>query len=356
MNDIIKTLQFSLLSFFLLSFFLLSIFVTSAYASVVLPSSLQLLDDEAFEGCKEIKKVEIGEGVTIGEDVFNGAGETLLLTGRGISTYALAHNYDFSDSTVCRALLIGQSAYSTPLYGPLGDIQSMESTLTQGGERRYEVTKVMNLTGKEILSAISTTFALASPSDISLVYYSGHGNSTDGALVGIDRTSYVTATQLRTALDQVPGRKVLIIDACYSGALIGRGSLIKKLNIINSSPDQVFMNEFFRPRLFSRSNLAANCYYVVTSASGTQQSFETTSGGKHFGLFTYYFCRAYGYDYIKDMYITKQGDSNGDGIVSFDEAYVYAGTKAKQIASGTYPNDQSSQVYPEECVWFGVVR
>ena len=87
------------------------------------------------------------------------------------------------------------------------------------------------------------TFAEADDNDISLVYFCTHGLydrvTFQPLLVLSDGISEenLTADSLRDALDAVAGQKVLILDACNSGAFIGKGAWDAQLRNIFQSSD-----------------------------------------------------------------------------------------------------------------------
>ena len=372
----------------------------SSYAgeteSFSLPSSLTVVEEEAFAGDTSISDLKLPEGtqeigarafadtqlytigvpesvINIAEDAFEGVTTPLLMetaAGSIAVSFALANNVDFRAETDCRALLIGQTAYPSPneLEGPAKDVVKVKNLLSGS----YKVTVRENLSASEILSAISETFSAATPEDISLFYYGGHGlsssnSSRNGSLVGIDFSTYVTAGQLRNALDTIPGRKIVIIDACYSGGLIGRkaelsatsesaaaeedGAAAEVTEVAGNpavevaesaveAPAVSFMNSFTSGKLRSRGNLAAQPYFVLVSSTGTEQSWEASSGG----VFTYAFAQS-----------ASKADSNGDGVVTLQECYEYTAARVSSIV-GTNDLVQSVQVYPEGCGWFGMFR
>lgn len=77
---------------------------------------------------------------------------------------------------------------------------------------------------------IRATFAGAREEDTALLYVSTHGVSREGVPGGMalllsngEQEEGLTPDRLREMMDKVPGQKILIADACRSGALIGRG-------------------------------------------------------------------------------------------------------------------------------------
>ena len=77
---------------------------------------------------------------------------------------------------------------------------------------------------------IRETFAGAREEDTALIYISTHGVRREDAPGGMalllsdgEQQEGLTPDRLREMMDKVPGRKILMADACRSGALIGRG-------------------------------------------------------------------------------------------------------------------------------------
>lgn len=84
--------------------------------------------------------------------------------------------------------------------------------------------------------AVNDAFSDAAENDLSILYLCTHGvlsSSDDGQvylLLGDGKTEApLNAKDLQTMLSAIQGEKLLIIDACYSGALIGRGVFSKNL-------------------------------------------------------------------------------------------------------------------------------
>lgn len=353
---------------------------TAAYADFVLPENLVSIEEEAFAGLQTHERVivpELAESVgsrafagssiseivlpaslqSIASDAFEGVETPILIETDPDSaavSFALRNNLDFRANTVCRALLIGQSAYPAGyvLNGPKKDLVTVNGILTD-----YAVTVKRNLSSDEILEAVGTCFADAKNEDISLFYYSGHGllsseEGMNGALIGIDFNSYVTGAQLRGALDAVPGRKIVLIDACYSAALFdeeSEGGIVASgldgdawANCVQAGADPAgdFIRSFTASSPVTAAMIAPERYYILASSAGEEKSWEASYGG----VFTNSFAES------KSM-----GDSNSDGVVTFEEVYSYTSAAVKRIVE----NEglvQTVQVYPENCSWFGIFR
>ena len=235
---------------------------------------------------------------------------------------------------VYRALIIGNdykgnTADISVLECCEADRNAMNSMLSGMGSTNYDVTVAGNLTASEILSEIRSTFSEAKPTDVSLFYYSGHGFSENGSFVGVDRSA-LSVSVLKDELDQIPGRKIVIIDSCYSGNFIGK-SATYALSPVGSENEYII--SVFAPKAKS-GNLAEAPYYVMTASSKDEQSY-----GSYISLFT------------SGITTGSQGDAmpadtNQDDRISLEECYTYAGAYVLE----SYPDlEQHAQVYPLNC-------
>ncbi|HNX63350.1 MAG TPA: caspase family protein [Candidatus Limiplasma sp.] len=260
-----------------------------------------------------------------------------------------------------RALLIGQmyTGSSYALHGTENDRDAIGAALSTMTATDYAITEKTDLTGNGILSAIQTAFSGATENDVSLFFYSGHGvESTDneylGALCGTDipnASGYITPTKLRTALDSIPGTKIVIIDACHSGNIIGKNTVASSdattaSVAATSTEDEQAINQIIASSFISafatsaKSNLATGGYYVLVAAHSTQTSIEMWNGYKWFGYFTTILCQGSGYDEINNSVLSSlYADANSDSKISLSEAYNY-------VIANTGSVTQVAQVYP----------
>ena len=335
-----------------------------AFMGIPLPSALNLpagmtkIGDRAFKNCGTLHRITIPDTVNeIGEDVFLGCGSALLINcspGSSALSFAKSNGYDWHADTVCRALIIGQSYpnSSRKLYGTLNDMRAVNFCLSNLQGTQYATTMKSNLTADQIISNIKSTFAGATENDISYLHYSGHGEE-DGSLLGTDFRK-VSPSALRTALDTIPGRKVVIIDACFSANLISNSGTLKSSR--GTSPSESFVANFqaaFAQR--SRGALNTNMYYVITAAGVTEECEEGYIDKKisdmEMGFFTYGYCKGCGWDALTNQTCQLYADKNQDGAVSLYEAYVYANAFAKSIN-----DEQTAAVWPSNCTWFSPLR
>ena len=137
---------------------------------------------------------------------------------------------------VNRALLVGCDHFVTQEdTSPASEnnVSRMAEVLS-GGAMNLE-NLVTRSTGvgsvQELEGLIRDAFAGATAEDVSYFYISTHGIWQQGSpneemtlLLSDGRSENgVTARQLRDIFDQVPGVKVLMLDACHAGAVIGKG-------------------------------------------------------------------------------------------------------------------------------------
>lgn len=288
-----------------------------------------------------------------------------------------------------RALLIGNTytGESNELPGCENDVDGMRTMLGRMTATPYSVTVKKNIRAEEILSSISSTFGNASYNDVSLFYYSGHGANSVGAdgnptsyhaaLVGTFQT-YVSIARLKTELDKIPGKKVIIIDACHSGQFIARDGTMTQVSssAFNSQVVNLFANDDQlsgdvsrtavvlaadgsellseeAPEFIDRAgetNFAKSGYYVITACRSEEKSvstgYDSNGDGKidrYFGLFTYGLCYGNGWNLARNAAISSlNADLNKDSKVTLYEAYVYA----KVMAQSHNPN-QTAQIWPE---------
>lgn len=288
-----------------------------------------------------------------------------------------------------RALLIGNTytGESNELPGCDNDVDGMRTMLGRMTATPYSVTVKKNIRAEEILSSISSTFGNASYNDVSLFYYSGHGANSVGAdgnptsyhaaLVGTFQT-YVSIARLKTELDKIPGKKVIIIDACHSGQFIARDGTATQVSssAFNSQVVNLFANDDQLSGNVSRTavvlaadgsellseeapafidraddaNFAKSGYYVITACRSEEKSvstgYDSNGDGKidrYFGLFTYGLCYGNGWNLARNSAISSlNADLNKDSKVTLYEAYVYA----KVMAQSHNPN-QTAQIWPE---------
>jgi hypothetical protein len=254
-----------------------------------------------------------------------------------------------------RALLIGNTYPGTAndLPGPDTDAYAMKSMLNMMS--KMTVTTKINATADTMLGAIPSAFAGATSKDVSIFYYSGHGvqdsgGSYHGALVGT--SGYVRPSELRSALDQIPGKKVVLIDACHSGQMVGKSVSAAAVKAQLDAFTSAFISEF-QAADKSSTDLADAGYYVIAAAHSSESSLSITVNGKWVGLMTYALLEGCGYDETGD-YATGSypADTDGNGQFTINEVYKYI----KKHIDENRPGSQSTQYWwpsgeSEQVIW-----
>ncbi len=141
-----------------------------------------------------------------------------------------------ANGRVNRALLVGCDRFVSQIStapSAANNVSMMARALSGGTMDLAALTAVpegVASTG-ELAGLILDTFSDADGDDVSLFYISTHGEWEPGHAAGSmtlllsdgETESGVTAHQLRTMFDEIEGHKVLFIDACHSGAMLGKG-------------------------------------------------------------------------------------------------------------------------------------
>ena len=141
-----------------------------------------------------------------------------------------------AEETENRALLVGCDRFVTQedtAPASENNVFRMAEVLS-GGRMNLEklITRKNEVdSAQELEGLIQAAFSEADENDVSYFYISTHGlweqgqPNGDMTLLLSDgrREMGVTADMLRAMFDKIDGTKVLIIDACHAGAMIGKG-------------------------------------------------------------------------------------------------------------------------------------
>lgn len=189
---------------------------------------------------------------------------------------------------------------------------------------RVSVNEALTFEGFQTL--VNDAFRDAGTNDFSLVYLATHGllDEDKGDFLGVmsDGTTenQLSGKQIQQALEQVSGNKLLILDACFSGAAIGKG-----------------MNEPLVSSAFAGGNIR-----VLTSAGGLEPSFLWTDnrgrirGGS-------YFAQAM-VDGISSAG-RYQADINRDGQITLAELYEHQFQQYGASTPQVYPQNDDFPVF-----------
>lgn len=250
-----------------------------------------------------------------------------------------------------RALLIGVDEFvSQPSAYPssTNNVYAMQEMFQAAAEPLEKilvpdapVTSVQQLT-----ELIQCVFGGAEAGDVSYLYISTHGlydpeNGVEPALLLSDgqTENHLTPEELEAAFDGISGTKVLILDACNSGAFIGKG-----------------MTEWDEPPCFLGDD-----FKVITSSGAREESWYWSAGEdakqeERQGAF--YFTQA-----LCDALSAACGypaDQNHDGSITLKELYDYLLLNHAASTPQVYPqNDDDFVIFrydPSEPLPTGLER
>jgi len=229
-----------------------------------------------------------------------------------------------------RALLIGMDEFvSRPSAAPssANNVQAMKSLLESAREPLEGIVIPQSpVTDADAFAAlVQESFADADDDDLSCLYLSTHGVYEEGQepmLLLSDGVTEngLTPAQLEAAFDGIPGTKLIILDACNSGAFIGKG--------MSMPPEKAhFLGDDFK---------------VLTSSGALEESWYWSSadGGAQGG---FYFTHALtqGLSAAADY----PADANRDGDVTLMELYSYLLSNHAASTPQVYPQTDDTVVY-----------
>ncbi|WXR62065.1 caspase family protein [Peptostreptococcaceae bacterium AGR-M142] len=249
-----------------------------------------------------------------------------------------------------RTLIIANYDYpkNKDLDGPKYDAYAMRKTLNNSFNDDYgfeTINTAENIGVDEVENLISENFNDATDNDVSYIYYSGHGSynsqSEESALELVDEPLY--ASELKSYLDKIKGKKVIIIDACESGGFVSRD-----MNDSNDNFSVGFLKAFKETpsQIGSLVDFRDYPYKVITAASKTELSYEYSNhkplenGMWYYGLFTRHLTEGsgfYEYNYPADL--------NNDDAVSLEELYEFTYNNVMKKAMES-EDPQTVCVYP----------
>jgi WD40 repeat protein len=168
-------------------------------------------------------------------------------------------------------------------------------------------------TRKGMRDAMDWLKANMTPKDVGIVSFSGHGTrdffSDKFYLVPVDFNPEDTAgtgfsgDELKTRLENMPGRIVAILDACHSGTVAGQAKPVARTDGLVR-------------------DLVAEDSGVIVMCASLGREFALESPLTKAGFYTF--------SLVEGM--NGQADIDGDGLVYIHELDLYAGARVKQLS------------------------
>ena len=222
------------------------------------------------------------------------------------------------------ALLIGVSEYSEglrPISSAIPDVEAMRRVLDHPDMGAFDqVTVLPNPDKGSMEKAVDDLFADRQKDDLVLLYFSGHGLKAQNARfflstrdTGRDqngdfrRATALAASKLQEYItDSRSQRQIIILDCCFSGALVQGMPIKGELNI--------------------QEELGGRGRAILTSSSPIEYSFE--SDNNDLSIYT---------KYLVEGIETGAADKDGDQLISVNELHEYASERVKEAAPAMTP-------------------
>ncbi|TRU81013.1 MAG: caspase [Microcystis novacekii Mn_MB_F_20050700_S1] len=222
------------------------------------------------------------------------------------------------------ALLIGVSEYSDglrPISSAILDVEAMRRVLEHPDMGAFnQVTVLPNPDKGSMEKAVEDLFANRQRDDLVLLYFSGHGLKAQNARfflstreTGRDqngdfrRATALAASKLQEYItDSRSQRQIIILDCCFSGALVQGMPIKGELNI--------------------QEELGGKGRAILTSSSPIEYSFE--SDNNDLSIYT---------KYLVEGIETGAADKDGDQLISVNELHEYASERVKEAAPAMTP-------------------
>ncbi|MCL1964509.1 MAG: caspase family protein [Firmicutes bacterium] len=236
-----------------------------------------------------------------------------------------------------RALLIACDTFpSTGNMAPIGQNNlSMMEIILEKDTRGYEVTakyeSIVSLGTLE--AAIQEVFGGATENDVSLLYFYTHGlfdstfNNPEGQLLFSDGEveEAVSAQQLDAILEPISGTKVLLVDACNSGALIGKGV---SPSVGSARVARAFETDDYRVLTSSGASEPSWYWFASIDTVPPGSSYFTTALAMGAGLLGIY-----------------PADTNHNGVITMAEMYLYLWNNQASSVAQMFPQENDFPLF-----------
>ncbi|MGH0053741.1 MAG: caspase family protein [Sphaerochaetaceae bacterium] len=154
----------------------------------------------------------------------------------------------------------------------------------------------------------------ATEHDLTIITYSGHGENETGNLVMAD-TAIVTPSWLHDRIVSIKGRKILIVDSCYSGNFVNE-SLFSSSWVTNKDIISYY-------EMYGTAGTYENPSFMVLTASADTDSYEREFGDHSHGIFTSALLEALGWDHNSLTIANGAPPATKGNSLTVDSLYTY---------------------------------
>jgi len=258
--------------------------------------------------------------------------------------------WSFTTGNPRKGLLIGITDYDSASDLSLTDDDAINmQTALEATLFGYDTTLLQDRVLKADIESVITNTQGLNEESVYTFFYAGHGGyANNESYLYLSNGYRLYMSELRTLLQQLPGKKWVIIDACNSGNFT-------ELNPVRDSQLSARqLNEKFNMGVisaFSQTGRNGEAeFYVMTGSNISQSSWENSTLQN--GVFSFFLLDGIGdvgVDNPEDNFdFTFDADANNDGKVTLFEAHTYAAPKVEQFVHDLNGYHQSVQVFPQE--------
>lgn len=187
-------------------------------------------------------------------------------------------------------------------------------------------------TKENIEAKLAALAAITHEEDLTILTYSGHGEKETGKLLLAINSSNVaellSSEELLSWMAQIKGKKLLILDSCFSGMFVPENP--SSTNTILNSSIKRFFDTYYSSSQYKKPDL-----FVLTASTHTD-SYEKKFNTHYHGIFTYALLEGLGWKHhnntpaLQGSFIPPPAARSG--IITIDTLFQYV-LKNQDIAS-----------------------
>lgn len=178
-------------------------------------------------------------------------------------------------------------------------------------------------TSEHILKGIEQLKNITTSNDLIIFTYSGHGSEAGELLLAANES--FPAPTILDALSKVPGRKLMILDTCFSGLSVPESGASHSTLLNNN------ISKWYK-KYWDSSRYTKPEVFVITASADTE-SHEDTFDGEDHGIFTYALLQGLGWEEKKGSVTTaippaaKEKQLTADSLLSYIKKHQQAPLK-----------------------------
>ena len=215
----------------------------------------------------------------------------------------------------------------------------------------YDLNILLDRVVKEDIDSLITNVQGLNENSVFTFFYAGHGGysySTNESYLFLSNGYRLYMSELRELLQQLPGKKLVVIDACNSGnftQLLPGRDMATAIRQANDQFNSGVISTFSQTTRNGEPE-----FYVMTGSNISQSSWENSILQN--GVFSFFLLDGIGdvgIDNPEEAFdYTFDADINNDRIVTLSEAHAYAAPNVEQFVHDLNGYHQSVQVFPLE--------